>query len=128
MHSLLQFTRYSFVGLATNLVLYLLYLLLTGLGMGYKTAMSLLYVSGVFTTYIFNRNWSFRDDGGISITLFRYLTAYLSGYVINFLVLFWLVDIRGLPHQWVQGVMIFSLAIYLFLLQKFWVFRESKTS
>jgi putative flippase GtrA len=128
MHSILQFTRYSFVGLTTNLVLYLMYLFLTSVGMGYKSAMSLLYVLGVLTTFVFNRNWSFRDDGGISITLFRYLAVYLSGYVINFLVLFWLVDVRGLPHQWVQGVMIFSLAIYLFLLQKFWVFRDSKTS
>ena len=128
MHSLLQFTRYSFVGLATNLVLYLLYLLLTEWGMGYKSAMSLLYALGVFTTFIFNRNWSFRDDGGLSITLFRYLVAYLSGYVINFSVLFLFVDMHGLSHQWVQGVMIFSLAIYLFLLQKFWVFRDSKAS
>ena len=128
MYSLLQLTRYSFVGLATNVILYLLYLLLTELGMGYKTAMSLLYVSGVFTTFIFNRNWSFRDDGGISITLFRYLAVSLSGYVINFSVLFWFVDVRSLPHQWVQGVMIFSLAVYLFLLQKFWVFRDSKAS
>ena len=128
MHSFLQFARYSYVGLTANLVLYLLYLLLTELGMGYKTAMSLLYLLGVFTTFIFNRNWSFRDDGGISITLFRYLAVYLSGYIINFSVLFWLVDAQGLPHQWVQGVMIFSLAVYLFLLQKFWVFRDSKTS
>ena len=128
MHSILQFTRYSFVGLSTNLVLYLLYLLLTGVGMGYKTAMSLLYVLGVFTTFIFNRNWSFRDGGGIPDALFRYAAAYLSGYLINLAVLFWLVDVHSLPHQWVQGVMIFSLAVYLFLLQKFWVFRDSKTS
>jgi len=36
-----------------------------------------------------------------------------------------LVDRMGHPHQLVQGVSIVALAILLFLLQKFWVFRPN---
>jgi putative flippase GtrA len=128
MLTVIQFTRYALVGLAVNLALYMLYLLVTELGMGHKTAMTALYVLGVLLTFTFNRNWSFSHDGQIPATLVRYIVAYSSGYLINLVLLFSLVDVRGLPHQWVQGVMIFSLAVYLFLLQKFWVFKDSKTS
>lgn len=124
MHTISQFTRYAVVGLAANLLLYLLYLLATWLGMGPKTAMTILYVLGVLLTFLFNRNWSFGHDGKVPAALIRYFATYLSGYVINLAVLYLLVDIRGLPHQLVQGAMIFSLAFYLFILQKFWVFRE----
>jgi putative flippase GtrA len=51
--------------------------------------------------------------------------AYGLGYVINLLVLFVLVDHLGYPHQVVQGMMVLALAVMLFLLQKFWVFRTN---
>jgi hypothetical protein len=39
-----------------------------------------------------------------------------------------LVDRMGYPHQLVQGVAIVVLAILLFLMQKFWVFRPTSVS
>ena len=47
-----QFVRYALVGLAANFVLYLAYLALTWLGMGHKTAMTLLYALGVLQTEV----------------------------------------------------------------------------
>lgn len=120
-----QFLRYATVGLASNLVLYLAYLGLTMMGMGPKTAMSLLYVLGVAQTFLFNRTWSFRHEGGLHGAFARYVSSYAIGYVLNFAVLWLAVDRLGMPHQIVQGVMILSLAVLLFLLQKFWVFRPN---
>ena len=58
-----QFLRYAFVGLSSNLVLYLAYLGLTALGMGPRLAMSILYAVGVTVTFAVNRRWSFSHDG-----------------------------------------------------------------
>jgi len=118
-----QFSRYAFVGLASNALLYALYLLLTFLGIGPKTAMTLLYLIGVLQTFHFNRGWSFRHEGRRSPALVRYVAAYLLGYALNLAMLLLLVDHLGWPHQWVQGAMIVSLAVLLFLLQRYWVFR-----
>lgn len=123
-----QFMRYAVVGLASNLVLYLAYLGLTILGMGPKTAMSVLYVLGVAQTFIFNRNWSFGHDGAPHGAFARYVASYGFGYLFNLVVLWVAVDHMGLPHQIVQGIMIVSLAAMLFLLQKFWVFRPTPNS
>ena len=123
-----QFIRYATVGLAANGVGYILYLALTWAGMGHKTAMTLLYLVGVLVTFLFNRKWSFRHDGAANPAMLRYLAIYGLGYVLNFFVLLVFVDYLRLPHEIVQGVMIFALAVLLFLLQRYWVFRpETRT-
>jgi len=121
----IQGVRFIIVGVASNLVLYLFYLTLTTLGLGYKTAMTLLYAVGVLQTFFFNKRWTFEHDGATRTALIRYIVAYAFGYLLNLLVLLVLVDRLGLPHQWVQGLMIFTLAAMLFLLQRYWIFRPS---
>jgi putative flippase GtrA len=86
--------------------------------------MTVLYVTGVLMTFVFNRNWSFAHNGVISSALIRYLLIYFLGFVVNWLALYLLADRAGMPHEWVQGAMILLLAIGLFLLQKFWVFNR----
>lgn len=120
-----QFFRYVVVGLASNALSYLLYLLATWLGTGPKTAMTWVYLLGVLQTYVFNKKWSFRFAGAAAPALVRYAAAYAMGYVVNFLGLMLLVDKAGLPHQLVQGVMIVVVAIMLFLAQRYWVFPKA---
>lgn len=118
-----QLIRYTFIGLLSNMVLYLAYLSLTALGMETKLAMSVLYAVGVAQTFILNKRWTFRYGGAHRSAFVRYCISYALGYFINLLVLYVLVDCLHYPHQIVQGMMIFWLAAMLFLLQKFWVFR-----
>lgn len=127
-HATSQFIRYATVGLASNLVLYLAYLALTAAGFESKVAMSLLYLLGVVQTFGFNRRWSFRHGGMRGPAFVRYCTTYALGYLINLGVLMLLVDWLGLPHQIVQGGAILTLAVLLFLLQKYWVFRPTSAS
>lgn len=120
-----EFLRYAAVGLASNALLYIAYLGLTALGVAPKSAMSCLYVLGVVQTFFFNKRWSFRHGGTHGPAFVRYCLSYALGYAINLLALIILVDRLGYPHQIVQGVLVPSLAVMLFLLQKFWVFRTT---
>jgi putative flippase GtrA len=117
-----QLVRYAIVGVASNLLCYVIYLGLTWLGLGPKLAMTLLYGLGVLQTFIFNKQWTFEHGGAHGTVFFRYCMAYALGYVVNIGALFILVDRLGYPHQVIQGVMILVLAVLLFTLQKFWVF------
>lgn len=119
-----QLIRYGIVGVASNAVGYLLYLGITAAGMEHKLAMTLLYAMGVAQTFIFNKRWSFGHGGAHGPAFLRYCLAYSIGYLLNLAALFVLVDKLGYPHQIVQGAMILTLAVMLFLLQKFWVFRS----
>ena len=110
--------------MASNGILYLLYLMLTLLGMGAKVAMTLLYVVGVAQSFSFNRRWSFEYRGPQKLTFMRYVVAYLIGYLINLVGLVLLVDKLNQPHQIVQALLIPTVAVVLFLLHKFWVFAD----
>lgn len=118
-----QFFRYVLVGLASNGVIYLVYILLTSLGMGPKVAMSLLYGVGGLQTFVFNRKWSFQFGGAAAPALVRYALLYAAGYVLQLLALMLLVDRAGLPHQWVMGALVLTMAVFLFVGQKVWVFN-----
>lgn len=118
----IQFRRYAIVGIVSNVAGYVLYLLITWLGVGPKMAMTSIYLVGVLQTFVFNRRWSFEFAGATTPALVRYATAYASGYVINFLALMLFVDKGGLPHRWVQGAMILVVAVMLFMAQRYWVF------
>lgn len=117
-----QYLRFLIVGLISNAILYSIYIVLTSLGVAPKRAMSLLYVIGVIQTFVFNKQWSFRFEGAIAPALMRYASAYALGYLINYSAIMLLVDQMGLPHQWVQGVMIIVTSIMLFLAQRYWIF------
>jgi len=122
-----QFLRYGLVGLASNGVLYVAYLVLTAVGLEAKLTMTLLYAIGVAQTFFFNKRWSFRHGGLHGPAFMRYCVAYGFGYMVNLIALLILADSLGYPHQIVQGVLVLLLAVMLFLLQKFWVF-PTKTS
>jgi putative flippase GtrA len=117
-----QFLRYATVGLVSNLLLYLAYLGLTTTGFGHKTAMTLLYATGVLITFVANRSWSFEHQGFAHAAFVRYVIAYILGYLINFSLLWIAVDQLHLPHQGVQAVAVVLVAISLFLMHKYWVF------
>lgn len=119
-----QFFRYALVGVASNVALYSAYLLMTSVGLGHKTAMTLVYIVGVLQTYIVNRRWTFLYRGEISGSMLRYVAAYASGYLFNLVALLVLVDVFDLPHRVVQGILILLVAVLIFLLQKYWVFRQ----
>ena len=97
---------------------------LTSLGMGHKLAATLAYAIGVLQTFFFNRSWSFRDAGAPGPAFVRYVAIYAFGYLFNMAALVVFVDRAGYQHQLVQGAIILILAGALFLLQKFWVFRD----
>jgi putative flippase GtrA len=120
-----ELARFGAVGVLSNALLYVLYLAATGLGMGHKSAMTLLYCVGVLQTFFLNRQWTFRRGGTARAAFIRYWVVYLSAYALNLALLFLLVDTAGLPHQAVQGLLIVAIAALMFLAQKFWVFRQA---
>jgi putative flippase GtrA len=119
-----QLLRYATVGVLSNVVLYAVYLIATALGAEPKSTMTILYGAGVLQTFLFNKRWSFRDRGPEGPALVRYCVVYASGYALNYIILAVLVDHLGFAHQYVQGVTIVLLAVYLFVLQRRWVYTH----
>ena len=122
--NLRQLAKYGFVGLLSNGILYVAYLLLTSFGMGHKTALTLLFAVGVTQTFLINKRWTFAHGGSRPVVYARYWAVYGIGYAINLVLLLLLVDVLGYKHQTIQALLVFFIAVLIFLLQKFWVFRD----
>jgi len=120
-----QALRFLIVGGVNNLILYLAYLLFTRLGLDHKIAMTVVYIAGVLLGFMINRSWTFRHDGHVATSFIRYCLAYLLGYLLNLLGLYWLVDIAQLPHQAVQLCIMLLLAVMFFVLQRYWIFNNN---
>lgn len=117
-----QFIRFGVVGVATNMLGYLVYLLVA-LWVEPKLAVTLLYPIGVLTGYAGHARYAFDYEGGHGHGLARYLVAHAMGYGLNMLLLAVFVDRLGFAHQLVQFVAIFVVGAFLFVLYRLWVFR-----
>lgn len=125
-----RFVRFATVGVVSNALLYLFYLLLTfTIGLDYKIAMTVVYILGVMSTFCFNRTWSFNHSGTAHTAFVRYVLAYVIGYILNFLLLWFSVDRLKLPHERAQAAAIIIVAFCMFLLNRNWVFyRHSEVT
>lgn len=121
-----EVVRFGIVGLVSNVVLYLLYLLFTAHGIGHKVAMTLLFTVGTLQTFFFNKHWTFSFRGFEKSIFTKYVVIYGIAYTTNLAGLVLLVDHLRFNHEIVQGIMIIAIAILLFLIQKHWVFRNFK--
>lgn len=119
-----QLARYALIGIASNLAGYLVYFLITYLGLTPKITMTILYAVGAAIGYIGNRDFTFEHKGRMLGSSVRYFIAQLFGYFINLIILIILVDNYGYAHQWVQAVAVFVVAGFLFIAFKFFVFKN----
>jgi len=121
---MLQIISYGLVGVATNLVIYCVYLLITYLGVEPKMAMTLVYIIGASIGFVANRKWTFAHGGNVGKAAVGYVAAHMSGYLLNFLILYIFVDRLGYAHQAVQAMAIIIVAGLLFVVFKYFVFHE----
>lgn len=123
--TLRQLFSYALIGVLTNVLGYALYLLLTYLWGAPKITMTALYFVGASIGFFANRRFTFRHDGHIGVTGVRYLLAQVAGYLLNLVLLLLFVDWLGLAHQIVQAIAIVLVAIFLFVMLRFFVFAQS---
>ncbi len=117
-----QLLRFVVVGLASNVIGYLLYLLITYLGAPPKLAMTVLYGVGVITGFVGNRRYAFAPQGRLMVTGWRYLMVHSAGYLINLAIQIIMVDHLGYAHQLAQVLGICVVAAFLFVGFKYFVF------
>ena len=121
--------RFATVGVASNALLYLLYLVLSvAIGLQPVVAATIGWIFGVGSSFLLNQAWTFEDSRPKMQTFIRYVGLYATAYVLNMVLLVILVDRAGLPHEAVQGLLIVILGLSLFLGQRFWVFPSGQQS
>lgn len=122
-----QLFRYGVVGVVQNAAGYLLYLLVTWLGVPPKLALTVLYAAGATASFFGNRKFTFRHEGAVLSSGPRFVLAHVAGYLITLLIQLVVTDRLGYPHQLAQGVAIFVVAGFLFVTFRYFVFPNGRS-
>ncbi|WOD18648.1 GtrA family protein [Paraburkholderia kirstenboschensis] len=117
-----QLLRYGLVGATVNMGGYLLFLLLTWLGVEAKAAMTVLYVAGASAGFWSNRNWTFGHRGSITVPALKYFGVHVCGYLLQYAMLAVLVDRLHFSYRVVQAIATVVVAGLLFVTFKYLVF------
>lgn len=121
----IQALRFGAVGLASNLMLYVLFLFLTYLGFDTKWVVTIIYALGLSITFVFNKRWSFSHRGDLTSSMGRYLFLYGCLYLANMFVVLLLVDVLHFSPAIVQACVVLIFIPIVFLVQRYWVFRPN---
>lgn len=116
-----QAAKYIIVGLSTNALGYLLYLLLT-LALPPVASMFIAYASSAVASFLANKTYTFTYRGSLSKAGIRYIFVLCLGLVLNAAVLVIFALQLEFPHQLVQGAAIVIVAVFMFLASKYFVF------
>ncbi|WP_405120870.1 GtrA family protein [Pseudomonas leptonychotis] len=119
-----QVLSYALTGVLINTLGYAVYLLIADLSGAPKLTMTVLYFVGALFGFFANRKFTFLHDGHIGAAGIRYVIAQFMGYLLNLTLLVLFVDWLGFMHQVVQAVAIVVVAIFLFILLRFFVFAQ----
>jgi len=114
--------RFGGIGVLINVSGYLLYLATTAAGVGHKVAMSVIFGLGLLAGFFANRKITFRHNGSGLSAGYRFLCVNTLSYLINLVILLIFVDWLGMPHAIVQILAIIVVAMFNFLLFRFFVF------
>lgn len=114
--------RFIVVGLQSNLLYYLVYLGLTGVGVGAKVAASVVYVGGIMYSYVWSKNLVFIRRPLPRFVFARYVAVYACAWAINMLLLEIFVSRLSFDHRMVQAVLIVANGFCLFFALRQFVF------
>lgn len=120
-----QAIRFIFVGLKSNAVYYVLYVLLALCGVGPKTAVVCVFVFSLAYAFWFNKAFVFRSRDDLNWQFVRYVCVYVLALLLNLILLEWATTTLGYSHFLVQAVLGVVIAVPIFFLLKFFVFPKS---
>ena len=120
----MKIAKFVFVGSFKALFCYLFYVLLVKCGLHYNLALALDYFLGIIIGYILNRNWTFAGHGIPRLRFIRYLITYIGTFLLNVILLTFLVEFDWLGPIMGQFVVLGIVTLISFILQNYWVFKS----
>lgn len=120
-----QFVKFGVVGIINVLVTYGVYYVLVFLGLNYLIANTVGYMAGILNSYYWNNKYVFKNNIHSSTKkLTKVFASYLVTYVINIVLLYFLVQQIGISEVTAPVIVILVTIPINFLLNKFWAFKE----
>lgn len=126
MSSIVQFIKFSVVGISNTAIAFSIYYFLLWFNVDYLIANTISWLISVFNAFFWNNRYVFKTEIHWFKSLIKTYIAYLISLILGLVVMFMLVDIL-LISKFIAPL--FTLCITTpinFLLNKFWTYRTIK--
>ena len=118
-----RWVRFGIVGVCATLTYFILALILEQVGIPVLVGNTLAYVLGFGVSYTGHRSWTFQSQAQHGSALPKFLATQTFGLGLNTAII-WALMRTGLPYILAMPVAIVSVPVAVYLISKFWVFRE----
>lgn len=115
--------RYTAAGALNALVGVTAIVAFTLLGLGPSVANLAGYIVGLMFSFFISKKFVFRSSGGIGREGLRFISAFITCYLLNLLVLYLCHEKAHLNIYISQTVAVFTYAVSMYFMQRFIVFR-----
>jgi len=126
-YHLLEFVRYSCVGISSTILqLFFLYLVTEYLNLYYLFSSILVYVFVGFYNFLLNKTWTFREKlgHGIIIKYLKFLGLDITSFASNILLLYVFTEYVHVYYVTSQYLAILLIAIMRYTINKFVIFKK----
>jgi len=119
----ISFFKYLLIGGTSNIIAYGIYLALTRQNIEPMLSMSIVYLITCMISFCGNYQWTFASKRSVFYSMPRYLIAQGIGYATNALLLGILYYRLGIAHAIAQLIGVSVVAIQLYTINRFVVFK-----
>ena len=123
-----EWLRFVAIGLKSNVLYYVLYVLFVYRGIGPNAAVTLVFLVGVAYSFWLHKRFVFRNLASARRQIAAYLLLYSAAWCLNLLALNILLGPFQVNRYIAQGILIIPFAAAIFLSLKYIVFRHTPES
>ncbi|MGM7680593.1 GtrA family protein [Cytobacillus sp. Hm23] len=122
-----RFLKFSIVGGINTGIDFVIFSLLTAIGMNYLIAQIISYGGGLLNSYFLNRSWTFQQQGRIEITeVVKFILVNFMTLVITSILLALLYSELNLPLL-LSKLLATGFGVFInFMGNRIWVFKNSE--
>ncbi|MTT31884.1 GtrA family protein [Terrilactibacillus sp. BCM23-1] len=128
-NSIVSMIKFGIVGCLNTLIDFIVFALLTALGLPYVISQCISYGAGVLNSYVLNRSWTFEQKNQTNKTqeFVKFVLINMITLLITLSLLAYFYQVIGLP-QLVSKAMATIIGVAInFIGSRFWVFKAERT-
>jgi putative flippase GtrA len=124
-----QALRYAVAGVFGNVLVYLVYILLTlAMGVSPNLAFALSCLLVLPLSFLISRSWTFRSDVPLARAFPAFVAGYLASYLLQALMLYAGLRLTNLSHTFILPIAQGSAIAFFFALQRLVIFARKGSS
>ncbi|MRN79352.1 GtrA family protein [Brucella sp. 10RB9210] len=119
-----QLAKYGLVGIVNTTITFVIVIILSAVGLNPYMSNAIGFAAGLLNSYFMNKAFTFKVISHISGDIIKFLYAFFIAYIVNIVVLHFLLKFTTENNTLCQLIAMFTYNVAFFVMMKSWVFAH----